>query len=98
MHWSEFEYKRNIKKGKLYSFSTELTQVNCCAGNYYVLYGKNNGLPYHERTCTLCKYHDVQDEYHVTLICEYMMEFIKLMNTYNSIERFNIFVIFKNCL
>ena len=28
-------------------------------------------IPYHERTCTLCNKHDIQDEYHVALICEY---------------------------
>ena len=28
-------------------------------------------MPYHERTCTLCNKHDIQDEYHVALICEY---------------------------
>ena len=28
-------------------------------------------IPYHERTCTLCNQHDIQDEYHVTLICKY---------------------------
>ena len=29
-------------------------------------------IPYHERTCTLCNQHDIQDEYHVALICEYL--------------------------
>ena len=28
-------------------------------------------IPYHERTCTLCNQHDIQDEYHAGLICEY---------------------------
>ena len=28
-------------------------------------------IPYHERTCTLCNQHDIQDEYNVALICEY---------------------------
>ena len=28
-------------------------------------------IPYHERTCTLCNQHDIQDEYHVALIFEY---------------------------
>ena len=25
---------------------------------------------YHERTCSMCNIHDVQDEYHIALICE----------------------------
>ena len=28
-------------------------------------------IPYHERTCTLCNQYDLQDEFHVALICEY---------------------------
>ena len=28
-------------------------------------------IPYHERTCSLCNIHDVQDEYHIALICKY---------------------------
>ena len=28
-------------------------------------------IPYQERTCTLYNQHDIQDEYHVALICEY---------------------------
>ena len=28
-------------------------------------------IPYHEKTCTLCNQHDIQDEYHVALICGY---------------------------
>ena len=28
-------------------------------------------ISYHERTCTVCNKRDIQDEYHVALICEY---------------------------
>ena len=31
-------------------------------------------IPYHERTCSLCNIHDVQDEYHFALICEYFKD------------------------
>ena len=59
-------------------------------------------IPYHERTCTLCNQHDIQDKYHV--LCEYfknirekyikpyyynrhsMIKFIELMNTPNYKE------------
>ena len=67
-------------------------------------------IPYHERACSLCNIHDVQD--HIALICEYfkdvrekyvkqyyynrfsMMKFIELMNTHNSKERSG-FVLFR---
>ena len=70
-------------------------------------------ISYHERTCTLCKQHDLQDEYHVVLICEYfknirekyiksydynrpsMIQFIDLMNTPNSKERFRMMLFLK---
>ena len=28
-------------------------------------------IPYHERICSLCNVHDVQDEYHIAVICIY---------------------------
>ena len=31
-------------------------------------------IPYHERTCSLCNIHDVQDEYHIALICKYFKD------------------------
>ena len=31
-------------------------------------------ISYHERTCSLCNVHDVQDEYHIAMICEYFQE------------------------
>ena len=35
---------------------------------------RKDKIPYHERTCFLCMVHDVQDEYHIALICEYFKE------------------------
>ena len=29
---------------------------------------------HHKRTCSLCNIHDVQDEYHIALICEYFKD------------------------
>ena len=29
---------------------------------------------YHETTCSLCNIHDVQDEYHIAMICKYFKE------------------------
>ena len=31
-------------------------------------------ISYHERTCLLCNIHDVQDEYHIALICKYFKD------------------------
>ena len=31
-------------------------------------------IPYHERTCSLCNIHDVQDEYHIAMICKYFKD------------------------
>ena len=30
---------------------------------------RKDKIPNHERTCSLCNVHDVQDEYHIALIC-----------------------------
>ena len=35
---------------------------------------RKDKIPYHERTCSLCNVHDVQDEYHIALICVYFKE------------------------
>ena len=35
---------------------------------------RKDKIPYHERTCSLCNVHDVQDEYHIALICKYFKE------------------------
>ena len=35
---------------------------------------RKDKIPYHERTCSLCNVHDVQDEYHIALICECFKE------------------------
>ena len=32
---------------------------------------RKDKISYHERTCLLCNIHDVQDEYHIAMICEY---------------------------
>ena len=38
-------------------------------------------VPYTQRTCTLCNSNDIENEYHVTLVCEYFrdarMKYIK---------------------
>ena len=31
-------------------------------------------VPYTQRTCTLCNSNDIEDEYHVTLVCEYFRD------------------------
>ena len=31
-------------------------------------------IPYTQRTCTLCNSNDIEDEYHVTLVCEYFRD------------------------
>ena len=31
-------------------------------------------VPYTQRTCTLCHSNDIEDEYHVTLVCEYFRD------------------------
>ena len=31
-------------------------------------------VPYTQRTCTLCNSNDIEDEYHVTLVCEYLRD------------------------
>ena len=72
---------------------------------------RKNKIPYHERTCSLCNIHDVQDEYHIAMICEYFKEkydkqyyynyrpsivkFIELMNTHNSKKRFRFMLFLK---
>ena len=35
---------------------------------------RKDKISYHERTCLLCNIHDVQDEYHIAMICEYFKE------------------------
>ena len=35
---------------------------------------RKDKIPHHEITCSLCNIHDVQDEYHFALICEYFKE------------------------
>ena len=35
---------------------------------------RKDEILYHERTCSLCNVHDVQDEYHIAMICEYFKE------------------------
>ena len=34
-------------------------------------------VPYTQRTCTLCNSNDIEDEYHVTLVCEYFRDIRK---------------------
>ena len=31
-------------------------------------------VPYTQRTCTLCNSNDIEDEYNVTLVCEYLRD------------------------
>ena len=31
-------------------------------------------MPYHEKTCSVCNVHDLQDGYHIALICEYFKD------------------------
>ena len=31
-------------------------------------------VPYTQRTCTLCNSNDIEDQYHVTLVCEYFRD------------------------
>ena len=71
---------------------------------------RKDKILYHERTYSLCNIHDVQDEYHIDLICEFfkeryvkqyyynrlsMIKFIELMNTHNSKERFRFMLFFQ---
>ena len=35
---------------------------------------RKDKISYHEKTCSLCNVHDVQDEYHIVMICEYFKE------------------------
>ena len=35
---------------------------------------RKDKIPYYERTCSLCNIHDVQDEYHIAMKCEYFEE------------------------
>ena len=35
---------------------------------------RKDKISYHERTCSLCNVHDVQDEYHTAMICECFKE------------------------
>ena len=47
---------------------------------------RKDKIRYHERRCSLCNIHDVQDEYHITMICEYFMEVNKIKrNMLNNI-------------
>ena len=65
-------------------------------------------LEYELRKCTLCDRGDIEDEYHVTLICDIrkkyikryyhsVAKFVKLMNTNSDKERFR-FMVFVNIL
>ena len=35
---------------------------------------QNIKVPYTQRTCTLCNSNDIEDEYHVTLVCQYFRD------------------------
>ena len=39
---------------------------------------KPRSLPYHERLCNLCQRNDLEDEYHLVLICPVYIELRKL--------------------
>ena len=43
-------------------------------------------VPYIQRSCTLCNSNDIEDEYHVTLVCEYFRNVRKKHSSHSIIR------------
>ena len=64
------------------------TKLRLNRNNFLVEYARwlKVKVPYTQRTCTLCNSNDIEDEYHVTLVCEYFRVVRKNISSHSIIR------------
>ena len=96
----------NIRRGVRVCF----TKLRLSSHKFLVERARWLKVSYTQRTCTLCNSNDIEDEYHVTLVCEYfrdvrkiyikpfyyqMMKFLDLMASVSNKDRFRLLLFSK---